>query len=77
MTGEGFEKGQGEDPLEDTTSYMPPEPQQSSLGESIGLIRDTDLRQTKVTTRWFKLAETGSHAFSCGSDTCRGSYTTC
>jgi hypothetical protein len=77
MTREGFEKGQGEDPLEDIASHMPPEPQQSSLGELIGLIHDTNLRQTKVTTRGFRLVETWSHAFSCGSNTCRGSYTTC
>ena len=45
MIGEGFEERQGEDPLEDTASYMPLESQQSRLGESTGLIRDTDLRQ--------------------------------
>jgi hypothetical protein len=47
MIGEGFEERQGEDPLEDTASHMPLEPQQSRLGESTGLIRDTDLRQTE------------------------------
>jgi hypothetical protein len=47
MIGEGFEERQGDDPLEDTASHMPLEPQQSRLGESTGLIRDTDLRQTE------------------------------
>jgi len=47
MIGEGFEERQGKDPLEETASHMPLEPQQSRLGESIGLIRDTDLRQTE------------------------------
>jgi len=47
MIEEGFEERQGEDPLEDTTSHMPLEPQQSRLGESTRLIRDTDLRQTE------------------------------
>jgi len=27
VIGDGFEKRQGEDPLEDTASHMPPEPQ--------------------------------------------------
>jgi hypothetical protein len=47
MIEEGFEERQGEDQLEDTTSHMPLEPQQSRLGESTRLIRDTDLRQTE------------------------------
>jgi len=47
MIGKRFEERQGEDPLEDTASHMPLEPQQSRLGESTGLIRDTDLRQTE------------------------------
>jgi len=47
VIGDGFEERQGEDPLEDTASHMPPEPQRSRLGELIGLIRDTDLRQTE------------------------------
>jgi len=47
MIREGFEERQGEDPLEDTASHMPLEAQQSRLGESTGLFRDTDLRQTE------------------------------
>jgi len=47
MTGEELEERQGEDPLEDTASHMPLKPQRSRLGESMGLNRDTELRQTK------------------------------
>jgi hypothetical protein len=47
MTREGFKERQGDDPLEDTASHMPLEPQQSRLGESTGLIHDTNLRQTE------------------------------